>query len=164
MAGARAEEAAQTDQRQAPTREGRYFEIPQRTISPVRVPPYALVLATVFGSQSEGVTTCPHATRRTDATDRFIQFTRRRPAPPLGPDPLRRGCLLSSLGGVEMTRINWIGAATVVLAVSALPEMSLARDLLGRVQLAGKPVAGSKVTLWRTAGKSAPARLVEAST
>ena len=62
-----------------------------------------------------------------------------------------------------MTRINWIGAATLVLAVSVLPEMSLARDLLGHVELAGKPVAGSKVALWRTAGKSAPARLGEAS-
>src|SRR5690242_18594666 len=63
-----------------------------------------------------------------------------------------------------MTRMSWIGAAAFVLAASSLPEMSLAGNLVGQVQLGGAPASGVKVTLWRTDGKRVPAQLMEAST
>jgi ethanolamine utilization protein EutQ (cupin superfamily) len=44
------------------------------------------------------------------------------------------------------------------------PCVGFADNLTGAVRIGGQPVAGAKVTLWRTAGKAAPSALAETST
>src|SRR5262245_55965004 len=64
----------------------------------------------------------------------------------------------------SMALVFGVATSAVVLAVCSCPQAGLAGDLVGEVRLAGQPVSGAKVTLWRTAGKAAPSSLVETST
>jgi hypothetical protein len=63
-----------------------------------------------------------------------------------------------------MTRMGWVAASAAALAVCSFSQAGFADDLVGAVRLAGQPVAGAKVTLWRTADKAAPSSLVETAT
>ena len=63
-----------------------------------------------------------------------------------------------------MTRMSCIAASVAVLALCSFSQLGFAGDLAGTVRLSGQPVSGAKVTLWRIAGKKAPALLAEAST
>jgi len=52
---------------------------------------------------------------------------------------------------------------TLFLAITAVGQTALAREIEGTVTVGGRPVPGATVTLWRTAGKNSPEALREAT-
>ena len=53
---------------------------------------------------------------------------------------------------------------TFFLAILSVSQSAVARHLEGTVTVAGQPVSGATVTLWKTAGKALPASLSEVTT
>ncbi len=53
---------------------------------------------------------------------------------------------------------------TLSLLMTSVSQIAVAKRIEGTVVVAGQPVSGAKVTLWRTAGKDAPKSVGEATT
>ena len=67
----------------------------------------------------------------------------------------------------RFTRRRFMAASTAIvtlfLAITAVGQTALAREIEGTVMVGGRPGAGATVTLWRTAGKDSPESLREAT-